>query len=206
MVYGGRWEYDENAAVHATALDPSTLDPRDVMVAVPVPSRRTDFSVKLDQLATANHTLSVGYDQSKGSFRNQGLDSGFDLPERAYDTTSEDQSARASLTSIFLGAVNELRVQFSRSEATAEARESTPAVLVLDAFHAGGNQAALSQREVLDQLEIGQDLTWAWGSHTLKAGVQATRSRIRNDDRSNFGGEFTFGAGLERDGSWQSSA
>ena len=199
FVYVGQWEYDENATVHATALDPSTLQPLNVSTTVPTPARQTNFSVKLDQLATVNSALSVAYDQTRGTTRNQGLESGFDLAERAYDSTSREDSARVSLTSIFNDAVNELRVQFRRSVTTAGAQLLAPAVLVLDAFNGGGNQGALSRRDSLDELEIGEDLTWGYKTHVFKAGFDATLIRLRNDDRSNFGGVFTFGAGVEHD-------
>ena len=48
-------------------------------------------------------------------------------------------------------------------------------------------------------MEIGEDLTFRYRTHTFKVGFDATLIRLRNDDRSNFGGVFTFGAGVERD-------
>ena len=117
LVYGGQWNLDENASVHATVLDPTTFAPRSVVTTVPTPSRSTSFTVQLDRLAGENNTLSLGYDQEKSTTQNLGLDSGFDLPERSYDSTSMDRAVRLSLTSIFEQAVNELRVQFSRNVA-----------------------------------------------------------------------------------------
>ena len=201
LVYGGQWQQDENASVHATTLDPATFEPRPVATTVPTPLRINSFAAQLDQLAGANNTLSLGYDWTKSTTRNLGLESGFDLPERSYDRTSTDRAARLSLTSIFDQAVFELRVQLSRIVTTTAAQLSSPAVLVLDAFHGGGNQAALLQRDAVDELEINQALTWGYRTHTFKVGLESTLIWLRNDDRSNFGGVFTFGAGVERDAS-----
>ena len=44
LVYGGRWEQDENASVYAIGLDPATLEPQRVATTVPTPSRVTNFT------------------------------------------------------------------------------------------------------------------------------------------------------------------
>ena len=144
-----------------------------------------------------NHTLSLGYDQTRSTTRNRGLD-GLDLPERSYDSTSSQDAAKLSLTSVGK-AVTKLRIRYTRSGSTRGAQLSAPALFVLDAFHGGGNQGSLFLRESVDELEFTDVLTWGYKTHTIKAGVEVNTIRIDNDERSNFGGSFTFGTGLERD-------
>ena len=201
LLYGGQWDQDENASVFATTLDPQTLEPQRFVTTVPTPSRVTSFSAKLNQLAGERHTLSVTYEQSRSTFRNLGLESGFDLPERAFGRSLRENSLRASWMTFFQTAVNELRVQVSRRVATAGAQRFEPAVLVLDAFNSGGNQDSRFLENGVDQVELAEDLTWTHGTHTFKAGMTSTLTRLQNDDRSNFGGTFLFGTDVERNAS-----
>jgi hypothetical protein len=71
---------------------------------------------------------------------------------------------------------------------------------VLDSFNAGGNQGALWGDNSSDNLQFNDNLTYTYKQHTFKMGVSVEATSLKNVSRSNFGGTFTFGADVERDG------
>ena len=95
--------------------------------------------------------------------------------------------------------LNEMRLELRRSRSGTQALNSTPAIRVLEAFNAGGNQEALFSQSVNRSLQFANHLTYVYHQHTFKVGFNADAVRLRDLDRSNFGGTFTFGADFERD-------
>ena len=68
------------------------------------------------------------------------MQSGLDLPERAFKRSSGEDAFRFSFTSILSEhTVNESRFEITRRAFGMQATSDAPAVLVLDAFNAGGN-------------------------------------------------------------------
>jgi hypothetical protein len=194
-----RREQEENAIVNATILNPATLQPQPFITTVVTPERTTDFSFRSSYLIGTRQTLDFRYSHSTGQLRNQGLDSGLDLPERVTNRTSRDDTFRLSLTSVFNEhALNETRLEFSRRGTTAVALNSQPAVFVLDTFTAGGNQESLLNLLFSRNLQVVNNLFYSAGNHAWKAGVITTASQLRDTDHSNFGGTFIFGTDLER--------
>lgn len=197
LVYGGQWRQEENAIVHATVLDPATSFAQAFGTTVPTPTRVTSMLFKTD-VKVLEQLINVTYTRTNETHRNQGLESGFDLPERAYDRSSRDDVGRLWWTSTGRHAINDVRVEITRSSAAANPLLTTPAIVVLDAFSAGGNQNA-AYRTSTAGMQASEDLTVQLGRHTWKTGVQLESTRQDRFDRSGFGGTFTFGSDAERD-------
>jgi hypothetical protein len=207
-----RWGYffefereaqDENSEVFATVLDRDTLQPRPFYDVVVTPARETEFTVRTDYLMGARHTMWLRYHFEVESEQNQGL-GGFDLPERAFDSRERDQSLRFSFTSIINDrVVNEMRLGVSRRRTKIQALDTSPAVIVLDSFSAGGNQDSLESDNLRERLEFADNLSLARKRHTIKTGLRARGAHMRYFDRAYFGGAFTFGSDFERDSSGQ---
>ena len=197
LVYGGFWQQDENAIVHATVLDAAKrlIQPLDTTVPTPMREQsvllKTDFQV-FDQLVNAT------YSHTTDTRRGQGLDGGLDLPERTFDNSSTDDVGRMWWTWLGQGSVNDARLEITRHVGQSTPRLTAPAVLVLDAFNAGGNQNADIQTSSFGVQAI-DSVTVQTGTHTLKAGAHFELTSQESVDRSGFGGTFTFGAGVERD-------
>lgn len=197
-----RREMDENDIINATVLNPVTLVPEQFATTVLTPSRWTNFSVRSDYLLSKRYTLGVSYRRSENERLNQGLSSGFDLPERAFNTASTENTLRFSLTTIATErTVNETRMELSRRNSSTQAIDSSPTVNVLDAFTSGGNQGSLFNRSTNDDLEFINNLTYTYNKHTYKFGFRADAVHRESLSRSNFGGTFTFGSDFERDSS-----
>jgi hypothetical protein len=193
-----RREEDENSVINAKVLDPATLLLEPFVKTILTPSRSNSLSLRTNFLATKKHTVGLEYRHSGDSSFNHG--GGFDLPERAAMSSSGNDTLRFSLTSIATErAVNEMRLQLERRTSLARAVDQRPAIIVLDAFSAGGNQGSLFSQNTNQEMELSNNLTYTHNKHTFKAGVRLEALRRENTNRSNFGGTFTFGADFERD-------
>ena len=193
-----RREQDENDVVNAIILNPTTFAPEPFTASLASPSRTNNISLRTDVLVSSKHTLGFQYRFNSRVWSN--LNSGFDLPERRFESDSREHTLRFSLTSIASErAVNEMRLQLSKRTSNLQALSDATAIIVLDSFNAGGNQGSLFNDSRTDSLEFNDLLTYTRNKHTIKAGVRAEAFHIENIDRSNFGGTFTFGSDVERD-------
>jgi hypothetical protein len=190
---------DENEVINATVLDDVTLLPERFVATVLTPSRNFNFDIRTDYLATKKHTLGFGYRYNENKRENLGIDT-FDLPERGFNRTNNEHTLRLSLTSIVTEqAVNEVRVQLSRRTTNTRAFTEETAIIVPDAFSAGGNQGSLFQDNSNENLDFTDNLTYTYKKHIIKAGVRVEAEQFKYLNRSNFGGTFTFGSDFERD-------
>ncbi len=184
---------DENDVVNAIVLNPTTLARQPFSTTVLTPSRNTNLSVRSDYLLTKKFTVGAQYRLFKTEALNQGLNSGFDLPERAFNRSSREDTIRFSLTTIASEhTVNETRLQFSRRTSNSHALTDAPAIVVQDLFSAGGNQGSLFSNNTSTNQDITNNTTYNHKKHTLKMGVNAEGERLNNFSRANFGGTFTF--------------
>ena len=197
LLYAGRWQQNEHAVInsmHHTAgalLEPFHAD-------VPVPTRTSNITVHSSVLArgtTFGFQVSAGRDAA----RNQGLQGGLDLPERAFDRTARDHAVRVSALSPMRSFVHEVRVEMPARAVEIAAVSSAPAVVVLNGLAAGGNQDALYKEESDHHVQIADSVTAGVGRHTVKVGGSIERARLASYNKSNWGGTFTFGYGVDRD-------
>jgi len=197
LVSGGFWQQDDNAFVHATilSLGARSVEPFGATVATPTNVR--SGSAQVDVRAGSN-TINASFARADETDHSLGLQSGFDLPEHAYDRTASDNTGRLWWTSLGRRTVNDVRIEVTRGLSQTLPLTTTPAVIVLDAFNAGGNQAAPVRRAATGWL-VSDALTMQRGSHTFKTGGQVESAREDYLDRSGFGGTYTFGADVERD-------
>lgn len=199
LAYGGRWEQDDNVVVNATVIDPPSLQPQPLRLNVAAPTRTTSYSLKSDLRVTQHHTVAVEYGHDDQALDSAGLQSGFDLPERAYTGESGQRTGSFWVTSAFPKVLNELRVRVSREHLLDQAVTQTPAILVLDAFNAGGNQDMLFTQNTTDTTHVSNVTTFTGHAHSIRVGGQADVVRLAQVDRANFNGTFTFGSDVVRD-------
>jgi hypothetical protein len=197
LVYAGRWQQDENAFVHATVVDATSGVARPFATTVSTPTSGSSVMVKTD-FTILDQTINTSYTQTTETNRNQGLESGFDLPERVYERFSSDHVTRLWWTSVGASSINDARVEFTGERASLSARSAAPAIVVLDALGAGGNQHA-GLRTAARGVQAGETFTVAYRTHVLKAGLHVEGTRYAEVDRTGFGGTFTFGGDVERD-------
>ncbi len=200
LAYAGRWEQDLNQVINATIVEPSTFAVAPFNINFETPSRSSNLFLQTGYLAATAHSLAASYSRTEDQARNQGLENGRGLPEYGFDRRQYDHTLRFTLIST-LGTrtLNELRVEWNRRQAESQALTQRPAVVVFDAFNAGGNQGAFFKRDSTDTVQITNYLTRAHQNHTLKAGLEVSSRQLANLDRSGWGGTFIFGSDVERD-------
>lgn len=193
-----RSEQDENAVVNALVLN-QALQPASFVTTVLTPTKETNFSIRTSRLFGTKHTFDARYIFSDGTANNQGLESGFDLPERGVTRRFRDNTLRFSVVSTLSEkSLNEARLSLSRRHSQSNALSQNPAVFVLDNFTAGGNQESLFLDDATSNLRAENNYTRIAGNHSLKFGALAEAVKLENTDRSNFGGTFVFGTDFDR--------
>jgi hypothetical protein len=197
LIYAGQWRQDDNAFVNATVLDGRLGIAQPFSAVVSTPITVTSAMVKTD-IELSNQLLNVSYTRTSDTRRNQGLQSGFDLPEHAYDHSSNEDVGRLWWTSIGRRVINDVRLEVNRSVTDTRAQSATPALLVLDAFMAGGNQSAASRGSTRG-IQASESVMAQRGRHVFKTGALFETTSQSSTDRSGFGGTFIFGADVDRD-------
>src|SRR5215208_6571721 len=160
---------------------------------VPIPSRRTSFSPRIDYQINQNNTLVARYNYAKNT-RVVGVGN-FSLPSRAYDTQNSEQSIQLTETAIINKTiVNETRFQFEHQTNSQDADNSIPTIEVQEAFIGGGSQIGQSHSTTRDW-ELTNNTSFAIGAHALKAGARLRSVQIDQFSPQNFGGTYTFFGG-----------
>jgi uncharacterized membrane protein YgcG len=190
-------DFDKRDVNDETIIVATVLDANNNIVGfsetVPIPSRRTSFSPRIDYQINANNTLVARYNYAKNT-RVAGV-GGFSLPSRAYDTQNSEQSIQFTETAIINKTiVNETRFQFEHQTNSQDADNSIPTLEVQEAFTGGGSQVGQSN-STNNQWELTNNTSFAMGSHALKGGVRVRAVRINQFSPQNFGGTYTFFGG-----------
>ena len=194
---GPLWKQHTSLALSADGID--AFDSKTIVAALPSgyfadsvrkPNDAFNVTARLEHALTKAQMLRAELQRNRTTLENLGVGD-FDLAERGYTQARSEDVLRASIA----GAVrrtlyNELRLQW-RSEDVAFTPVSTaPAVLVLNAFDAGGAQLAGSRGLTL--VEAADDLDIAVGRHAIRTGIQLDAGSYRSRELRNTTGTFTF--------------
>jgi hypothetical protein len=191
FVTADRRYIDNNAVIHATVLDPDTLIQTPVNQAVLAPFRNTYVNPRVDFQLSPRNTLVSRYQFVDSTQDAAGIGQ-FSLPSRAYVSETTQHNAQFSETAILSPkAVNETRFEFARTQTTLNGDDSTPTLVVANAFTGGGAQVGHTQN-TLDHYELQNYTTVTQGTHSLRFGVRLRRDSVHSVSPQNFGGTFTF--------------
>ena len=201
-------DFDKRDINDQSLIVATILDPNNNIIGftdtVPIPSRRTSFSPRVDYQINPNNTLVARYNYANTK-RVVGV-GGFSLPTRAYDTDNNEQGIQLTETAVINKTiVNETRFQFERQTSSQDADNSLPTIEVQDAFTGGGSQIGQSHTTTKDW-ELTNNTSFAIRAHSLKVGARLRGVHIDQFSPQNFGGTFTFfggGLGPKLDGNEQ---
>lgn len=188
-----RREFDENAFVNATVLDPAfnITNFRDTVLT---PQSRMSFQPRIDYQLNPNHTLVVRYSYFNSKSDNFGV-GGFSLPERAYNVRMTIQTLQVSETAVInKTSVNEFRFQYIPETRDDFGDNSIPTINVLSAFISGAPAVGPSSNPER-RLWFQDNVTWIAGNHTFRSGVRVRHSTITDISPNNFGGTYSFAGG-----------
>ncbi|MDQ6801389.1 MAG: TonB-dependent receptor, partial [Acidobacteriota bacterium] len=176
---------DSTAIVHA--IKPSGL----FVQNVPAPSENLEIALRGARDWNEKHhaSLQLNYDRSARSNRQVG---GLVLPEAGVNTVGREAAAIFNLQSVLNPAkLNQfqLTLEFDRDPTTSLSK--APALIVRDAFTAGGAQSTIVRTE--SGGKISDAMTLSRKNHTIKFGIQVPNVNRRVwDDQTNQGGTYSF--------------
>jgi hypothetical protein len=143
-----------------------------------------------DYALTRDQIFRVSYDQSNSTRENLGI-GGYNLPGRAYTTSSKDYEVRLQESGpigrrMFHASRLELHWFHSASHSTVEA----PTIQVTESFTSGGAQVAGGRRDL--DYEYASDLDYVRGKHTFRTGILLEGGWFKTDDSANYLGTYSF--------------
>ena len=145
---------------------------------------------ELDYALTLDQTLRVAYNLTRFTNDNLGV-GGFNEADRAYSTESDVHNVRISeFGPLGRRAVWRSRFQVFWSDADTQSAIQAPTIVVLDTFTSGGAQ--LSGGTHSRTFDLGSDLDYVLGRHSLRGGVLLDGGWYRSDASSNYLGTYTF--------------
>jgi hypothetical protein len=194
---GPLWKQHTSLALSVDGID--AFDTRTIVAALPsgyfadsirAPNNSLNVTARFEHMLTKSQMLRAEVQRNHTKTENLGVGD-FDLPERGYRQARTETVLRASNA----GAIgkllyNELRVQWRSDEVAFSPVSTAPAVLVLNAFDAGGAQLAGSRGS--NTVSVTSDLDIATGRHAIRAGIQLDAGRYRTSELRNTAGTFTF--------------
>jgi len=190
----GRIETDDNELIRATVLD-SNFNAVDFGEGFLVPRRNTFFSPRLDYAINSSNTLIARYNFNRFRVDDAGI-SGFNLPERGYDTISTGHNIQLTETAILNPTtINETRFQYSHNTNEQIGNNSVPALNVSGAFGSGGSQVGHSTNK-RNFWELNNFTAKQQGTHAIKFGGRIRHVSIDDTNENNFGGSWSFTGGF----------
>ena len=196
-VSGPLWKQHTSAALSIDGVD--AFDTKTVVAALPggfladsirKPNDTLNITGRIEHALTASQMIRAEVQRSRATAENLGVGD-FDLPERGYTQTRTDDVLRASIAGAIGKALyNELRVQWQSSDVAFAPVSLAPAVLVLNAFDAGGAQLSGSRGSSV--FYAADDLDIAVGRHAIRTGMQLDAGTYRSSELRNASGTFTF--------------
>jgi len=199
LVSFNRAEEDINAVVFATVAQTPTNPDGIFQDNVPAPTRETEFSTRASHQFGEKHSAYAQYSYEDWNGQNQGVggqalaSAGYTDHYREHDLVFHVDS---TLSPIML---NQLSVVLEHFRAQNTNAYDQPQVNVAGNFVGGSAQNDSVNTEY--NFRLNDTLTWTYGRHTIKAGINVPHlSRRAFDDNTNALGTYTFAPTLAADG------
>jgi hypothetical protein len=146
--------------------------------------------VVVDHALTRDQVIKVGLSLNRNTRENLGI-GGYNLPDRGYSQDQRTVGLRLQEAGpIGRRAFINTRLSTSFRKLDMHSATEAPAIVVLDAFAAGGAQ----NEQFVDLLQgyLASDLDYVRGVHSWRAGLQIDFNRFRATSRFNYLGTYTF--------------
>ncbi len=155
-----------------------------------LPSKNLYASARVNHTLSKTHDLRINFIRVGSRSDNLGVGN-FSLPERAFSSTAADHRVQVAETGAAGSKVfHEFRLQLHWQNVSLRPVNDSPGLIVLGAFNGGGAQAR-SEKE-LAELELRENVDFAWKQHAMRAGALIEAGAYRNLNLSNRDGVFTF--------------
>ena len=162
----------------------------EALLGVETPRENVFVNGQMDYALTVDHTLRFGYNLTRFRSENLGV-GGYDLRERAFTNENSQHNIRVQhYGPIGRRMFTRSRVQLFVGDITNTSATTAPTVRVNDAFTAGGAQ--VSGGDHARRFNVGSDLDYVRGRHSIRTGVALDSAWTRSDSASNLLGTYTF--------------
>lgn len=154
------------------------------------PMTNIGFNALIDHALTRDQTLRVGVNGGRQARENMGIGN-YNLPERAFSQKQHQNSVRVQEAGP-IGRRSFINTRFSSTWVDLDTRSAVdaPAVVVQDAFTAGGAQQ--SQQAIVRNVSLASDVDYVRGIHSWRGGVQIDGNWFRASSSFNYLGTYTF--------------
>jgi hypothetical protein len=185
LVSANREEQDLQAIIYAQG--PTGL----IQATVPTPQRAIELSGSISHQVGKSNTFSLRVNYQTDSARNEGV-GGTTIQESGSNTTDREVEVVLNHRAIISKKlVNQFRLLYGQDRQPTTSLSQAQRIVVQDAFTGGGaqNDSVDSERH----FTLNETLTYVSGRHLARGGVAVPDWSWRTyDDRSNFGGTFSF--------------
>ena len=149
-----------------------------------------NINARFDHAINKDHAVRASFDRDSSTSRSLGV-GGFNLFERAYDSSSSTSMLRLSENGpIGRRFFTESRFQLRMADNSSRSVVEEPTIRVQDAFTSGGAQQRGGQHST--EYELATDLDYVRGAHSWRTGVLLEGGRYRSDDTINYLGTYNF--------------
>ncbi len=186
-------DIDNGSAVNATILDPS-LNIIPFREEFTLPTRRFEFSPRLDYALNDKNTLVARYSFEQSTRENLGI-GGFSLPGRSYNSENSEHEIQLTETMIINPkTVNETRFSYNFEKSQQTGDNTIPTINVSSAFTGGGAQIGnnFNRRRNWEFQNYTTTSLGANNQHAVKFGVRLRGVTLTDRSESNYGGTFNF--------------
>ena len=153
----------------------------------------TNLFARADDMVTPSDSLTLRlntYDVTSDNARSAG---GFNAVSRGTALDNHDRTLAANnLWTISGDAISETRAQATRSRLAAPPNDLTGPAVNISGIASFGTLTVSPTARDIDLLEGAQNVTWLRGNHSLKAGVDLLRNRVRIAFPGALQGVYTF--------------
>lgn len=154
------------------------------------PTENRSLNARFDQSLSPTHAMFLNLQHNSFDRANLGV-GGYNLPERAYSSSTSDTVFRFSENGpIGRRFFSETKAQVIWQQQETVSAFEKPTVRVLDAFTAGGAQQRGGRKATL--FEFSSDLDYVRGNHSMRTGFLLEGGRYRSDQFTNYFGTYTF--------------
>src|SRR5687768_14859402 len=149
------------------------------------------FTLGMEHSLTANQSMQLNFQRSESENLNSGV-GGFNLPERARNTSNDSNQLRFRLQGIVgKSSLNEVRLQINRQGNETTSFSQAQTIVVQDYFTKGG--AGVTSDSGTDTFEFADNFDFNAGpKHAMRVGVLVTGAKYSSFNESNTAGTFTF--------------
>jgi hypothetical protein len=161
-----------------------------IALGVQRPETRYDLSAMIDHNVTRDQTVRFMFAQNRIALENLGIGA-YDEPERGWGGRQLQNIVRIQHAGpLGRRAYLNSRVAFSQLDLDLHSNTEARTIRVLDSFTSGGAQQHQDLR--YDWLQMMADVDYVRGVHSFRVGNDLWFQRVRNIQRNNYLGTYTF--------------